>query len=113
MAQIKNSLAGEGPPIAFEINENSTVRWIGKYDITIDEILNGDESKSDGSKLADAVDGLKQLLNDGDVPCVEIYTALQDKGIGKRSIDRAKKQLGIKSIKHSDGWHWSLLEDRL
>ena len=113
MAQIKNSLAEEGSPIAFEINENSSVRWIGRYDITIDEILGSDELQSDGLKLTDALDYLKQSLENGDIPCTEIYTALLNKGIGKRSIDRAKKQLGIKSIKRSDGWYWSLPEDEL
>ena len=110
MAQIKNSLAEEGSPIAFEINENSTVRWIGKYDVTVDEILSGDEAQNNNNKLSEAAESLKQLLGDGDAPCMELYAILNNKGIGKRSIDRAKKQLGIKSIKHSDGWYWSLPE---
>jgi len=108
MAQLKNSLAEEGKPIAFEINENSRVRWIGEYDITADELLSGDESQNENTRLTGAVDSLKSILSDKKVPCVHIYATLQELGISKRSVDRAKKILGIKSIKHSDGWYWSL-----
>jgi archaellum biogenesis ATPase FlaH len=110
MAQLKNSLAAEGNPIAFEINENSTVRWIGEYDITADELLSGDDPQNDSPKVSEAIDNLKHILSDGEVPCVQIYSTLREKYIGKRSIDRAKKQLGVKSTKHSDGWYWSLQE---
>jgi len=110
MAQLKNSLAEEGNPIAFEINENSAVRWIGEYDITADELLNGDESQNESPKLTEAIENLESLLAAGKTPCVQIYEVLKQKGIGKRSIDRAKKQLGVKSSKHSDGWYWSMPE---
>jgi len=110
MLQLKNSLAGEGMPIAFEINDDSSVRWIGEYDITADELLNGEEPLNDRNKLSEAVDKLEKMLNDGEVPCNRIYTALNNMGIGKRSVDRAKKQLNIKSIKRADGWYWSLQE---
>jgi len=29
-------------------------------------------------------------------------------GISKRSVDRAKKKLDVKSIKNTDGWYWLL-----
>lgn len=110
MGQMKNSLAGEGTPIAFEINDDSTVRWIGKYDITADELLSGFEAPSDGSKFSEAVGKLEDVLNDGELPCSRIYAMLHEVGISKRSVDRAKKQLNIKSIKRADGWYWSLQE---
>jgi len=110
MLQLKNSLAGEGMPIAFEINDDSSVRWIGEYDITADELLSGDEPPSDRNKLSEATEKLEKMLDDGEVPCSRIYTVLNNMGIGKRSVDRAKKQLNIKSIKHADGWYWSLQE---
>lgn len=108
MAQLKNSLAEEGVSIAFEIGEKSTVRWIGEYDITADELLSGEEPQNDSPKLSEAINVLKTLLNNGDIPCTQIYEALREKGISKRSVDRAKKTLEIKSIKRTDGWYWSL-----
>ena len=108
MAQIKNSLAEEGKPIAFEINEQSKVRWIGGYDITADEVLGGEEPQNDQSRLSEAVEALKSILSDGAMPCIQIYEKLHELDISKRSADRAKKILNIKSNKHSDGWYWSL-----
>jgi len=110
MLQLKNSLAEEGMPIAFEINDDSSVRWIGEYDITADELLNGEEPLNDRNKFSEAVDKLEKMLDDGEVPCSRIYRVMNNMGIGKRSVDRAKKQLNIKSIKRADGWYWSLQE---
>jgi hypothetical protein len=110
MVQIKNSLAMEGKPIAFEINDDSSVRWIGEYNITADELLSGDEPQTDEAKPSDAVDKLEKLLCGREAPCGQVYAALQEVGISKRSVDRAKKQLNVKSIKRVDGWYWSLQE---
>jgi archaellum biogenesis ATPase FlaH len=101
MAQIKNSLAEEGNPIAFEINDNSAIRWIGEYDITVDELLNGEEPQNEGCKISETIAKLKNLLYGGKIPCVQIYAALHYVGISKRSVDRAKKILEIKSENRS------------
>ena len=108
----EDSLAEEGRSIAFEINENSKVRWIGEYDITADELLRGYESQSENNKLIEAIDSLRTILSDKEVPCVQIYATLQELGISKRSVDRAKKILEIKSIKRTNGWYWSLKKKR-
>lgn len=108
MAQIKNSLAEEGAPIAFEILDNAAVRWIGHYDISVDELLNGCGTPPDESKVNQAAEKLKELLTHDMVPCKQIYKILSKQDVGKRSVDKAKKALGIKSIKRADGWYWSL-----
>lgn len=108
MAQIKNSLAMEGVPIAFEIHEDSAIRWVGEYDITPDELLNGEDQPNDGSKQSEAMKMLKVLLSSKTIPCKEVYETFREMGISKRSVDRAKKSLGIKSLKEADGWYWSL-----
>lgn len=107
MAQLKNSLAPEGIPIAFEINDDSSVRWIGEYDITVDDLLN-ETPIDEGGKLADAAEMLRTILSDGEVACSEVYQRFAGNGISKRTIDSAKKKLEVKSIKKSDGWYWSL-----
>lgn len=108
MAQIKNSLSREGASIAFEINNNAAVRWIGEYDITADELLLGETQTDDGGKLSHATDILQEILRIGAVPCSEIYAHFRESGIGKRTVDSAKKKLEIKSIKQGNGWYWSL-----
>lgn len=108
MAHLKSSLAKEGASIAFEIGDNSSLQWLGERDITAGELLGGDGDLGDNGKASSAVLSLREMLSTGARPCVEIYTAFYDLDISKRSVDRAKRTLGVKSIKRADGWYWSL-----
>lgn len=108
MAQLKNSLAPEGKPIAFEINDDSSIRWIGEYDITAEELLLGDGLPDEGGKLSETMETLSAMLQNGKIACVHIYEHFRDAGVSKRTVDTAKKKLEIKSIKYADGWYWSL-----
>ena len=107
MTHLKSSLAPEGSAIAFELVPTGEFRWIGPYDITVDELLSNvhfiEESKSE---LAQSM--LRELLESGPVSCREIYMHMKTSGIGERTVDTAKKTLNIKSTKHADGWYWSL-----
>ena len=107
VAQIKNSLAQEGATLAFELSKEQGIRWIGQYDMSIDEILN---RSSDGSntKVDKACDELKRRLQGGRTPCSVVYAALEAEGISKRTVDIAKKTLNIVSRKFADGWYWML-----
>jgi hypothetical protein len=108
MAQLKNSLAAEGNPIAFEIMDNSMVRWIGEYDITAEELLLGSSVQGEGSKPTETMELLKTILENGEMSCTKIYEQFCDIDVSKRTVDSAKKKLGIISLKRTDGWHWSL-----
>ena len=109
MAQVKNSLAPEGRPIAFEIHEDSSVHWIGEYDITVDELLNGDsDASSDSGKVPMVMEKLTELLSGESVPCTRVYEVFREMDVGKRTVDRAKKSLGVQSVKRADGWYWRL-----
>jgi hypothetical protein len=108
LTQLKNNLAPEGNPFAFEICDNSAVRWIGEYDITADELLYGDGTADDTGKLAETIESLSALLRNGEKACIEIYKQLCYTGVSKRTVDSAKKALEVKSIKRTDGWYWSL-----
>ena len=109
LAQIKNSLAREGPTLGFELAENQGIRWIGQYDMTVDDILNGTPDEG-GTKLDKACAELKRLLQEGKQPCHAIYEAMEGEGIGKRTVDLAKKLLNIESVKALDKWYWALPE---
>lgn len=108
MAQLKNSLAPEGKPIAFEIGDDSSIRWIGEYDITAEELLLGDGVPDEGGKLVEMMESLSAMLQNGKIACAKIYEHFRGAGISKRTVDSAKKTLEIKSTKHADGWYWSL-----
>jgi RecA-family ATPase len=108
MAQLKNSLAPEGKSIAFEINDSSSIRWIGEYDITAEELLLGDGLPEEGGKLSETTDALRAMLQNEKIACTSIYKHFRGTGVSKRTVDTAKKTLEIKSTKHADGWYWSL-----
>lgn len=107
MTQIKNNLAPEGKAIAFELNEINGFRWIGQYDVTVDDILNG-EKPIEEPKRIQAQTIIEDLLHENPCPCSRIYAVCHERGIGKRTVDAAKQILGAKSLKQADGWYWSL-----
>lgn len=105
MAQDKSSLAPEGVPIAFELNRESGFRWIGKYNISIDELLSG---FSHESKLELAEKFLRENLANGKVAQSELVEKARLMGISKRVLDSAKKALGVISKKEGTPWFWYL-----
>lgn len=62
VCHTKSSLAPEGKAIAFRLDKNNGFEWIGEYDISADELLNG-EGK--GQKTRKAKEFLLEILADG------------------------------------------------
>lgn len=104
IAHDKSSLAPEGKPIAFELNKKEGFRWIGHYEITIEDLLCGVKV----SKSGKAEELLKDMLSDGRKPQAEVLEHAQRMDISKRVLDQAKKDLGVKSYKSSSQWYWQL-----
>lgn len=105
VAQIKNNLAEEGKPVAFERRKDE-FRYIGNYDITVDELLGG-YSKS--NKLQQAKQLIKGLYGENvTLSSNEIEDRAGAMGISKRTMDMAKKELHIKSKRLGDSWYWDL-----
>ena len=105
MAQVKSSLAPEGEPIAFELNKETGFRFIGKYNISIDDLLNGTGSVS---KVEQAEKFLMEFLSDGTPKQQKIIQQQASyRNIGNRTLNDAKKNLNIKSFKKKT-WFWQL-----
>ena len=105
MIHAKSSLAPEGKPVAFELDKDNGFRYLGEYDGDANELLNGSGGKKKG-KLAEQL--LLHELREGAKSQKEILTKAEECGISKRTIDAAKKALGVRSEKLPDGWYWSL-----
>ena len=109
LLQKKNNLAPEGRAFVFELNPKSGFSWIGQDDYEIEDLL---LQKAKGeSKLDKAKDYLKLLLNGSDLPCADIMEKMRTNGIGTRTVERAKKDMGIISYKLGDKWYWQLNEE--
>ena len=76
-----------------------------------DELLGSDDQSKSGDKQPIAITRLDELLLNQTVPCTKVYEMLQKEGISKRTVDRAKKALGVKSTKRTDGWYWTLVSE--
>ena len=106
VVQIKNNLAAFGHPKAFALSE-SGFRWLGDYDITADEILGGIAPKA--NKLEQAKQLLRELAETSNaVHSNEIFDMAGEQGISKRTLESAKKELGIRAKKINNSWYWEL-----
>jgi hypothetical protein len=120
LAPIKANLSGEMPAIAFTITGEPALAWRGPVEADIAELLAAPsaDGKGEVSKLAEALDFLEQVLGDGPVSATDVLKEAQDIGIAKRTLDRAKDQLGViarregESGKRGGGtWYWELPKD--
>lgn len=102
----KSSLAQEGKPMAFEIDEQG-FRWIGEYDISMEDILSGTGTES---KMKLAENFLKDILKDGERLQADVLSKSNLMGISKRVLDEAKKSIGVISTKKGKAWYWELEE---
>ena len=106
VVQIKNNLAAFGHPKAFALSEEG-FQWIGDYEITVDEVLGGIAPKANKMELA------KQMLRElaetqNAVLSNEIFDRAEELGISKRTLENAKKELGIRARKINNAWYWEL-----
>jgi KaiC/GvpD/RAD55 family RecA-like ATPase len=112
----KSNLAPCGEPQAFGFDEVSagpscaSFTWLGTCDITLDELLDGKTQKSgdDMTALDTAMSFLQTELSGGALPSTQIIRNANAKGISERTLKRAKQQLGVRLVKTTGGWLWSL-----
>lgn len=115
MAHDKSSLAPAGDAIGFEMTEDNGMVCIGPYDITIDELLSGNEGR--GKKKLDIAENfIKECFGTNKViPSNEILMEAAKRSIKRNTLLSAKKKLGITSDKEKaeDGtiyWTWIMPE---
>ena len=115
MAHDKSSLAPTGDAIGFEMTEDNGMVCIGPYDITIDELLSGNEGR--GKKKLDIAENfIKEYFGANKViPSNEIMMEAAKRSVKRNTLLSAKKKLGIASGKEKaeDGtiyWTWVMPE---
>ena len=99
----KSSLTSAGSSLAFSLNEDTGFTWLGEYEIEEDDLLSGGKGTS---KLNQAIELINCLLNDNPISTNVIMQEAKNKGIGKTTMNAAKEQLHIKSIRMNDSWYW-------
>ena len=106
VVQIKNNIAAFGHSKAFRLSERG-FEWLGDYEITADEVLGGIVPKI--NKLEQAKQMLRKLSESSNMTqSSEIFSMADEKGISRRTLETAKKELKIKAKKINDVWYWEL-----
>ena len=108
ICHVKSSLAPEGDAIAFRLDKEKGFYWIGKYDISAEDLLSGDGR---GQKIRSAKEFLKEILATGSMEQAKIAEEAEERGIKKKTLWNAKKELQIDSVKIGNKWFWMLQEE--
>jgi putative DNA primase/helicase len=117
---LKNNIGPDKTGFGFSIEskrlrdgiDTSRVVWDSSpVSKTADEVLSAEDSRGDARRIMVAAkEFLCEMLADGPVDSTTIYMQADAEGHSKRTIDRAKRDLGIRSDKTSmnGGWRWEL-----
>ena len=106
VVQIKNNLAAFGHPKAFALSEDG-FQWLGDYEITADEVLGGIAPKA--NKMEQAKRLLRELAETNNaMQSNEIFNLAEEQGISKRTLENAKKELGVRAKRINNTWYWEL-----
>ena len=104
--QIKNNLAPAGENIRFEIKRDTGFQWLeNKRTKEVRAATQIDIPKNKHELTAGL---LKELLSEGEVPALEIKNSMKRYGIGEKTLQEVKTDLGIKSIRRMKKWYWKM-----
>ncbi len=116
IAATKSNLGPLPASLAFTVEVEPScshphVAWQGESAYRAAELLATAADRDELSAHAEAADFLRGLLADGPVPSTEVYAAAAVAGIATHTLERAKKDLGVRSVR-PDGftrpWSWAL-----
>ena len=109
MFPVKSSLAADGEPIGFRIDEEHGFTWLGKCEM-VNTVMTNDAPVS---KIGMARSYILDAISDGPVPAKDIINGLSKFGIGLRTVESAKKELDVKSYRIGSAWYWALEDSDL
>jgi KaiC/GvpD/RAD55 family RecA-like ATPase len=97
----KSSLAPPGETMAFKLGDEEGFRWVGAYEISADELLDGKEGKATETKLERGAKLIRELLADKkEISIRELDEKAKEQGISGRTMrdvrSRMKNELEYK-----------------
>ena len=107
LAPVKSNLTAMSPTLVFTVEDNRMF-FEGTSEMTADDLLESTKAEYTQSKLEFVKEMLTGLFSNGiDIPADKVYTFMKYQDVSKRTVDSAKKELGIRSKKQKDGsWAW-------
>jgi len=110
MAHAKSNLGKYGDSLEFEISCDGQFHWLGKSELTANELLAPEAISEDRSALDEAVDFLREALTGGPLLSTEVKDKAKERGISLATLRRAQGRLKVTSAPDgfSQGWKLSL-----
>jgi hypothetical protein len=119
---MKNNLGPDATGSAFRIEgatvaspagplATSRIAWDSEaVPMTADEAMQTENTQRSTSAAGQAAEWLRETLTEGPKPATEIFELAAAEAISKKTLRRAREELGIKSVKlgMNGGWMWSL-----
>ena len=113
VAHVKSNLAPHGVSLRYDLQDDR-LECAGTSDLRADDLQVKTRSEHGDAAVDDADEFLTSYLKDGPQPATEVTKAAALDGIKKRTLDRAKKRVGVVSRRQSKdnkgggGWIWEL-----
>jgi hypothetical protein len=120
LAAGKNNLGMKAPALAFTIEQSdpadlhsaSRIRWLGESARTTESLLSPPLAEKDRGAAADAIDFLRDALEEGAVAVKAVEKDAKGAGVSEWALKEAKRRLGVKARKEGFGeagcWVWEL-----
>ena len=109
VVHIKSNLAKAGKSVAFTFDDDGRFTWVNLPDNLTESDLSGFPIKGfQDSKQKTIERFLLDLLASGEKSAQDVITLCSERGYAKRTVDRAKKSLKIRSYRRNGEWVWSI-----
>ncbi|HEY6322364.1 MAG TPA: AAA family ATPase, partial [Thermoanaerobaculia bacterium] len=112
LVHIKSNLAAAGPALGYRFDGRSFV-WEGPSRLTANDLLAAEAQTDDAGAEQEARLFLRDILADAEtLPARAVLAAAREAGVAERTLKRAKRREGVRTIRQGFGtgsvWLWSL-----
>ncbi len=113
LSSSKCNIGRKSSSLAFRIVEDDAnpevgvVEWMGEIDLTADDLV-GYGKPTNEREIDVAIAFLLGLLAGGPIKSTDVIERARKVRISKRTLDRAKYKLGVRSRKNGSQWYWEL-----
>jgi RecA/RadA recombinase len=106
---IKSNLAKAGSSVAFTFDDDGRFMWVNLAEsLTESDLSSFPINVVQDSKQKVIERFLIELLTSGEKSAQDVFALCSERGYAKRTVDRAKKSLKIRSYRKNGEWVWSV-----
>ncbi len=110
LVQTKSNLAPMGHGFSFSVGTDG-IEFLEEIEADPDELfqlMTASELGRPDDRLREAIEFIRGMLSNGILPARECEARLKAAGMGFSTAKKAKKVLGVDSVKRGNEWYWFL-----